>query len=341
MKGNSQLVDRLRRSLHCGTVATLATGPLEYPSMPLTEVAVQLFDKSVTSGPKGLDVFDLNFAAQVSRQACITPTSIMVSMIYLERLKAKNPEYLRRVSTCDLFLVSIVRNVCVTKLQLISFILPLNRQMIASKFLFDDGEDDEVFNDEWAASADIDVKQLNRLEREFLNAINWSLFVDSQTFFKQLSRVEALISLNESSKRGTTGMTYSELIALFNYSISKDDALWTSLLTCISKVLLVSSLAYWLTVATLLGSTGIALSSVANIHIKHIGSNQSLVIQTNHSTLGLNVLSNKISKLSLCDIRSAQSRSDSTQSDDKINFKICSNIAYDWRPNDYNSLYLY
>lgn len=103
------MVDRLRKSLHCGTVATMDAQALDFPSMPLTEVAVHLFDKSVTSGPKGLDVFDLNFAAQVSRQACITPTSIMLSMIYLERLRTKNPEYLRRVSTCDLFLVSIVR----------------------------------------------------------------------------------------------------------------------------------------------------------------------------------------------------------------------------------------
>ena len=123
MKGHSQLVDRLRKSLHCGTVATKATGPLDYPSMPLTEVAVHLFDKSVTSGPKGLDVFDLNFAAQVSRQACITPTSIMVSMIYLERLKAKNPEYLRRVSTCDLFLVSIVKSTLNVQLFLIVYLI--------------------------------------------------------------------------------------------------------------------------------------------------------------------------------------------------------------------------
>ena len=213
--------------------------------------------------------------------------------------------------------------------------------MIASKFLFDDGEDDEVFNDEWAASADIDVKQLNRLEREFLNAINWSLFVDSETFFRQLSKVEALISLNESTKRGTNGMTYTELVALYNYSMSKDDALWTSLMASISKVMLLSSVAYWVTVATLLGSTAIALNSVANIHIRPINSNQSLV--TNDSTLGLNIISDKISKLSLCDIKTAKLGINSidTHSNNKMKVKICSNLAFDWRPNNYNSMYLY
>jgi hypothetical protein len=30
--------------------------------------------------------------------------------------------------------------------------------MVASKYLHDDGEEDEVFNDEWAASGDIDIK---------------------------------------------------------------------------------------------------------------------------------------------------------------------------------------
>lgn len=43
--------------------------------------------------------------------------------------------------------------------------------MVSSKFLFDDGESDEVFIDEWAASANISVKELVQLERNFLKAI--------------------------------------------------------------------------------------------------------------------------------------------------------------------------
>ena len=53
------------------------------------------------------------------------------------RLKKSNPDYLSSVSSADLFLVSM---------------------MVASKYLHDDGEEDEVFNDEWAASGDIDIK---------------------------------------------------------------------------------------------------------------------------------------------------------------------------------------
>lgn len=43
--------------------------------------------------------------------------------------------------------------------------------MVASKFLNDEGEEDEVFNTDWANSAKMDIKELNKLEREFLSAI--------------------------------------------------------------------------------------------------------------------------------------------------------------------------
>ena len=43
--------------------------------------------------------------------------------------------------------------------------------MVASKFLNDDGEEDEVDNAEWATSAKIELSELNQLEREFLQAI--------------------------------------------------------------------------------------------------------------------------------------------------------------------------
>lgn len=44
-------------------------------------------------------------------------------------------------------------------------------QMVASKYLYDDGEEDEVFNDEWATSAALSLADLNQAEREFLTAI--------------------------------------------------------------------------------------------------------------------------------------------------------------------------
>jgi len=42
--------------------------------------------------------------------------------------------------------------------------------MMASKFLYDEGEDG-VLNDEWAATINMEVKELNELERHFLAAM--------------------------------------------------------------------------------------------------------------------------------------------------------------------------
>ena len=42
--------------------------------------------------------------------------------------------------------------------------------MIASKFLNDSAED-EVFNEDWALAAEMDIKEINKIEREFLQAI--------------------------------------------------------------------------------------------------------------------------------------------------------------------------
>lgn len=43
--------------------------------------------------------------------------------------------------------------------------------MVASKYLYDEGEEEEVFNDEWGAAGKLDVKTVNNLEMSFLNAI--------------------------------------------------------------------------------------------------------------------------------------------------------------------------
>lgn len=43
--------------------------------------------------------------------------------------------------------------------------------MVASKYLYDEGEEEEVFNDEWGAAGKLDVQTVNNLEMKFLNAI--------------------------------------------------------------------------------------------------------------------------------------------------------------------------
>ena len=55
----------------------------------------------------------------------------VLALMYLDRLRSNNTKYLSTITSTDLFLVSL---------------------MVASKYLYDDGEEDEVFNDEWATS---------------------------------------------------------------------------------------------------------------------------------------------------------------------------------------------
>lgn len=43
--------------------------------------------------------------------------------------------------------------------------------MMASKYLYDEGVDEEVFNGEWAETAGMDKDEVNRMEEEFLNAM--------------------------------------------------------------------------------------------------------------------------------------------------------------------------
>ena len=57
-----------------------------------------------------LDRLDVARAAAVSRETCASPTSLVLALLYLERLRGSNPTYLHSVSSADLFLVSLVSN---------------------------------------------------------------------------------------------------------------------------------------------------------------------------------------------------------------------------------------
>ena len=45
------------------------------------------------------------------REACISPCSMMLALVYIERLRHRNPEYLQQISSSDLFLISMVSGV--------------------------------------------------------------------------------------------------------------------------------------------------------------------------------------------------------------------------------------
>lgn len=55
-----------------------------------------------------LDRLHVDEAAEISRNACVSPCSLVLALLYLERLKTCNSEYVDKVAPSELFLVSMV-----------------------------------------------------------------------------------------------------------------------------------------------------------------------------------------------------------------------------------------
>ncbi|ELT97618.1 hypothetical protein CAPTEDRAFT_157319 [Capitella teleta] len=188
----------------------------------------------------------MDWASLVSRQAAVSPCALLLALVYIERLRHRNPEYLQEVSSSDLFLVSM---------------------MVASKFLYDEGVTEEVFNDEWAQAANIDVSDLNEMERTFLYAMDWQLFVNGGEFWTVLNQVERWISRK-------AGVTYGLLSYLDLSLLSEAPKFQQNTSECLrtlSQVMMVCSLAYVASVS-ILAFTPAALTSVHSglQHTQHI-----------------------------------------------------------------------
>ncbi|CAH0554414.1 unnamed protein product [Brassicogethes aeneus] len=215
---HQKYLSRIKKTLYYGKLPK--TDAL---SLPVTELAAELFSEAQKGKSlKRLDCYD---ASKISRNACVSPCSLVLAMLYLERLKKCNPEYLARTAPSDLFLVSL---------------------MISSKFLFDDGESDEVFMDEWAASGGMTVKELISLERDFLQAIEWEVYVGELKFWKKLNEIEYALAERQGKSRGF--LTYTELEIL---SRTLD---LHNLLQCLVALSVILMATYAAGILTLIGS---------------------------------------------------------------------------------------
>ncbi|XP_037135370.1 protein CNPPD1 [Syngnathus acus] len=190
LPGHQRLSERVRKRLYYGLDRDVTS--LEVLSSPVTDIAVELFQKSA---PSPIRKLHKNYAVHVSREACISPCAMMLALVYIERLRNRNPEYLQKISSSDLFLISM---------------------MVASKYLYDEGEEEEVFNDEWGAAGKLDVETVNKLEMNFLKAIDWSLFTGSKEFLDALSQLESRIAVHQGMMRGW--FTYTDLCVLLEQS---------------------------------------------------------------------------------------------------------------------------
>ncbi|XP_038072126.1 protein CNPPD1-like [Patiria miniata] len=182
---HAELTKRMRKTLYAGKADS---GGI---SLPLTDIVVELFE-NVEQGHFGQ--LSKRHVANLTRRSNATQCSLFLSMMYTKRLRECNPEYVTRIKPAELFLVSM---------------------MIATKFLYDEGEEEELYNDEWAEAAKIDVNRVHDLEREFLAAIDWKLLVDPLDFYEFLLGVETRIALSEGRKRGW--FSYTDLSVLMQH----------------------------------------------------------------------------------------------------------------------------
>nr|CAG4650152.1 EOG090X069C [Sida crystallina] len=222
-RGKKRLGSKIRKTLYYGILPKQ-----ERPSWALTNVVMEKFSER-DENSLFLEKLRFEYASNLSREACVSPCSLVLALIYLERLMKSNPNYVSSIPSSKLFLVSV---------------------MVASKFLNDEGEEDEVFNHEWANCAQIDVAQLNQLEREFLTAIDWSLFVDEEDFATALAEIEYKVARSESLKRGW--MTYTDLDILGRTQLLLDT--WDLMVSQVINVSLACTAAYLASLVTLVGS---------------------------------------------------------------------------------------
>ncbi|XP_030606994.1 protein CNPPD1 [Archocentrus centrarchus] len=226
LPGHQKLTERVRKRLYYGLDKEVSLDAL---SCPVTDIAVEIFQKSA---PSPIRKLQKKYAAHVAREACISPCAMMLALVYIERLRHRNPEYLQKISSSDLFLISM---------------------MVASKYLYDEGEEEEVFNDEWGAAGKLDVQTVNNLEMNFLNAIEWSLFTEPNDFFHLLNQLETSIAERQGMKRGW--FTYTDLCVLLEHSA------WSQALTAIyqhfSKVSCMLGLVYLTGVAGLIATSAV------------------------------------------------------------------------------------
>lgn len=209
-----------------------STAANERLSLPVTEFCVSTFnDLGLDVLETKLNRLDIGRAAELTRNTCASPCSLVLALLYLERLRSSNAQYLNSISSTDLFLVSL---------------------LVASKYLNDDGEEDEVFNDEWATSGGLEKKELNRMELDFLSAIDWKIYVSQQDYESTAEQLEYVVAFKEVEKRPNGSTTYSELSVL-SYSLDLVQ-LWEVFYEYTIKVTAVCAFAYAAALVSLAGT---------------------------------------------------------------------------------------
>ncbi|XP_037807492.1 uncharacterized protein LOC119600960 [Lucilia sericata] len=167
-------------------------GPALEMSKPLAEYASELFSES----HRGYTLNRLSCVEASSLQTA-TPATLIMALIYLDRLNVTDPGYVRRITPQELFIVSM---------------------MISTKFYV--GYDEEIYMSDWAEYGNISEDKLKQLELNFLCAIDWNIYISNEQFFEKLTSIEKTLARRQGLRRGW--LTYSELIQMLpSFTLAK------------------------------------------------------------------------------------------------------------------------
>lgn len=283
---HDEFLCRIAKTLYYGK-----TSSFDSVSLPLTELAAELYNE--VKKDNGLERLQVKEVAEFNQNACVSTCSLVLAILYLEKVKSANPEYIEKVAPSELLLVSL---------------------LVASKFLNDDVDEDMVLNSEWAVCAGLSVKQVNELEKKFLQAINWEIYIPESRFWSKLLEMEKYLANQEGKRRGW--YSYTELNVLLghkDFEVVKD-MLAYYFMCCISYT------------ASVLSMIGFGLLA---IQVKDI-------ISSNVSLFGMNVES----VLSTTCCSSVSNTTNILNTPLGAAFGNTSELSDDLNPDEINSCYL-
>ncbi|EPB78637.1 hypothetical protein ANCCEY_02275 [Ancylostoma ceylanicum] len=161
-------------------------------------------------------------SASISGRGYADPCTLVVAMVYLDRLRVNDKAWFESSDPTDLYLPALV---------------------VASKFLHDSDTFDRASNADWAEAANISSQHLNQLEWEFVQKMNWDVMVDQAEFDRWLSFFEYWVANDFVTKNGFC--TYNELVQLSSsFSLS-------SLLQAIASFFGLMTLVYTFSIVSL------------------------------------------------------------------------------------------
>ncbi|CAF0757578.1 unnamed protein product [Brachionus calyciflorus] len=231
-------------------------------SLPLTDTIAE-FVQDLSEDQFFLN--DLSFIFEMSRKRAISPYAIIVALLYLKRLKTKITQ--SNFENKSLWSCYSARNLIDTYFKpkqnefenFTNSELCLISILLASKFLIDEGEDDEIYNDQWAEAIDLPVQRINQLEKKFLNKMEWEMYVSSDEFWKFTHELTEKAT-RKKVKLQLGNCTYSDLDALLSFSSQFSVlSIYKSFQLLLKIFFVCSSTLLYVTLSTYLVSTSVML----------------------------------------------------------------------------------